>query len=193
MFLANFWVISLTEGRTFKKISKIPTQKCALVLGTSPKTREGRANPYFISRLEAVMALYNLGKIKRIIVSGEKSRNYDEPHAMKNYLIYNGGIPEYSIIEDPGGFNTQTSISRCKYIYQEHNIIIVSQRFHNVRALFIARKEKMNAYAFDAKDINAKESFYRNHAREFLARVKAVVLYILNISPHISGDKINIE
>lgn len=193
MFLANFWVVALTEGRTFTKLSKLPAQKCALVLGTSPKTVGGRANPYFITRMDAVTALYNIGKVKRIIVSGEKSKNYDEPKAMKNYLIFTGGIPPSAIIEDPKGFNTQASIFRCKYIYQENNIIIVSQGFHNLRALFMARNEGMDAYAYDAQDVNSNESFYRNHAREFLARVKAVFLYIFNISPEISGEKVKID
>ena len=78
---------------------------------------------------------------------------------MRNYLIFNGGIPQSAIIEDPKGFNTQASIFRCKYIYQENNVIIVSQGFHNLRALFMARNEGMNAYAFDAQDVNSNESF----------------------------------
>ena len=193
MVLANFWVVALTEGRTFNKLSKVPAQKTALVLGTSPKTMSGRANPYFITRLDAVRALYNLGKVKQIIVSGEKSKNYNEPGAMKNYLMFNGGIPEHVIIEDPKGFSTQESVFRCKYVFQENNVIIVSQGFHNLRALFIARNEGMNAYAFDAQDVNNNESFYRNHFREFLARVKAVAFYVFNISPTMTGEKVKVK
>ncbi|QCX52360.1 vancomycin high temperature exclusion protein [Elizabethkingia sp. JS20170427COW] len=193
MVLANFWVIALTEGRTFEKLSKIPPRNCALVLGTSPKTMSGRANPYFTRRMEAVSTLYHLGKIRKIIVSGEKSYNYNEPGAMKSYLIFNGGVPEHIIVEDFEGFNTQASVMRCKYIFRENNIIIISQGFHNLRALFLARNEGMDAYAFDAEDVQANESFYRNHSREFLARIKAVAFYIFNVSPKITGEKTQLK
>lgn len=183
LILANFWVFALTSGRTYTKISKVPSRDCALVLGTSPKMRSGIANPYFTARMDAVGTLYHHGKIKKIIVSGEKSENYDEPAAMKRFLVYTEGVPENIIIEDPKGFNTHKSILRCKNVYGQKNVIIVSQGFHNLRALFFARNNGMNALGFDAQDVSKNESFYRNHTREFFARVLAVFYYVLGISP----------
>lgn len=104
--LSNAWVFGLTNGRTYNKISKIPPREIALVLGTSPRMRSGLSNPYFTKRMDATALLYHHGKIKKIIVSGEKSKGYNEPAAMKNYLIYQEGVPEDIIIEDPEGFNT---------------------------------------------------------------------------------------
>ncbi|MDO4763708.1 MAG: ElyC/SanA/YdcF family protein [Flavobacteriaceae bacterium] len=179
---ANVWVIHLTNGRTFHQISKIPPRSCALVLGTSPKMKSGRANPYFTGRMEAVATLYHHGKIKKIIVSGEKSPYYDEPKAMKQYLISHEGIPESIIIEDTKGFSTRESILRCKEVFKENNVVIVSQGYHNLRALFFARNHQMNALGFDAQDITKNESFYRNHTREVLARVQATLYYFLGIS-----------
>jgi SanA protein len=181
--LANAWVFALTDGRTYTKISKIPPREIALVLGTSPKMRSGQSNPYFTKRMDATALLYHHGKIKQIIVSGEKSRGYDEPAAMKNYLVYQEGVPEDIIIEDPKGFNTYKSILRCKDIYKKDNIIIVSQGFHNLRALLFARNNSMNALGFDAQDVNKPESYYRNQFREILARTVAVVYFALGISP----------
>lgn len=181
MILANMWVFALTNGRTYNKISKIPPRETALVLGTSPKMKSGIANPYFVARMEAVAMLYHHKKIKKIIVSGEKSEGYNEPLAMKHYLIEQEGIPEDIIIEDPKGFRTQASIINCKKVYHQKNIIIVSQGFHNLRALFYARNHQMNALAFDAEDVLKKENFYRNQAREFLAKVNAVVYYLLGL------------
>ena len=183
LILANVWVVALTSGRTYNKISKVPSRDCALVLGTSPKMRSGVANPYFTARMDAVGTLYHHGKIKKIIVSGEKSENYDEPAAMKRFLVYTEGVPENIIIEDPKGFNTHKSILRCKNVYGEKNVIIVSQGFHNLRALFFARNNGMNALGFDAQDVSKNVSFYRNHTREFFARVLAVFYYVLGISP----------
>jgi len=181
MILANIWVFALTNGRTFTKISQIPPRETALVLGTSPKMKSGISNPYFTARMDATALLYHHGKIKKIIVSGEKSKGYDEPFAMKNYLVYQEGVPENIIIEDPKGFKTQISINNCKNIYHENNVIIVSQGFHNLRALFYARNNDMNALGFDAQDVLSNQSYYRNQSREFLARVSAVVFYVLGI------------
>jgi SanA protein len=181
MLGCNLWVSHLTQGHSYTQTSKMPARACALVLGTSPKTRKGNANPYFTTRMQAVSTLYQHGKIKTIIVSGEKSEYYDEPHAMKKYLIINAGIPEEAIIEDPEGFNTRRSILRCKNTLMQNDIVIVSQGFHNLRALFYARNIGMNAIAYEAEDVEQKDSFYRNHAREFLARVKAVVTIYLPV------------
>ena len=181
MILANIWVYALTNGRTYTRISKIPPRETALVLGTSPKMKSGVSNPYFTSRRDAAALLYHHGKIKKIIVSGEKSPGYDEPFAMKNYLVYQEGVPESIIIEDPKGFKTQSSISNCKNIYQQNDVIIVSQGFHNLRALFYARNNDMNALGFDAQDVLSNQSYYRNQSREFLARVVAVVYYVFGI------------
>lgn len=181
MILANSWVSALTYGRTYTKISKIPPRETALVLGTSPKMKSGTANPYFVARMDATALLYHHGKIKKIIVSGEKSEGYDEPEAMKNYLVYQEGVPENIIIKDPKGFKTQISIDNCKNTFKQKNVIIVSQGFHNLRALFYARNAGMNALGFDARDVYKNESFYRNQSREFLARVMAVVYYIFGI------------
>ena len=183
LILANVSVVALTSGRTYTKISKVPSRDCALLLGTSPKMRSGVANPYFTARMDAVGTLYHHGKVKKIIVSGEKSENYDEPAAMKRFLVYTEGVPENIIIEDPKGFNTHKSILRCKNVYGEKNVIIVSQGFHNLRALFFARNNGMNALGYDAQDVSKNESFYRNHTREFFARVLAVFYYVLGISP----------
>ncbi len=183
MILANIWVFSLTNGRTYTKISQIPARDVALVLGTSPKTMSGNANPYFTKRMDATATLYHHGKIKKIIVSGEKSKHYDEPAAMKHFLIYEEGVPENIIIEDPNGLNTHKSILNCKNEYHQNNVIIVSQGYHNLRALFFARNQHMNALGFDARDVYTNSSFYRNQSREFLARVQAVVYFILGIAP----------
>lgn len=181
MILANVWVVALTNGRTYTKISKVPPRETALVLGTSPRMKSGVSNPYFTKRMDATALLYHHGKIKKIIVSGEKSQGYDEPFAMKNYLVYQEGVPENIITEDPKGFKTQASINNCKNIYKKNDIIIVSQGFHNLRALFYARNNNMNALGFDAQDVLSNQSFYRNQSREFLARVSAVVYYLLGI------------
>lgn len=176
--MANIWVIALTHGRTYTKISRVPPRPVALVLGTSPKTMSGNVNPYFISRMDAAGLLYHFHKISEILVSGEKSEGYDEPAAMRNFLIYQKGVSALQIMEDPEGLSTQESLRRCHEVYKINDVIIVSQGYHNLRALFYARNLGMNAIAFDARPITAPESYYRNQFREMMARVQAVLYYL---------------
>lgn len=165
----------------YSKVSQIPFRETALVLGTSPKLKSGNANPYFTKRMEAVSSLYHYRKIKKIIVSGEKSKNYDEPSAMAKYLVKNEGIPENIIIKDNFGFNTKQSVIRCKKIYHESHITIISQEFHTLRALFFARNNHIDALGFEAEDVSMPNFFVRNYTREFLAWVKAFLNYHFNI------------
>lgn len=181
VLLANIWVIALTHGRTYTKISRVPPRPVALVLGTSPKTRSGNVNPYFISRMDAAGLLYHFRKVQQILVSGEKSAGYDEPAAMRSFLVSEKGINSFQIMEDPEGFNTRASLRRCQEVYKINDVIIVSQGYHNLRALFYARNLGMNAIAFDARPITAPESYYRNQFREVLARVQAVVFYLTGL------------
>lgn len=180
MFLANFWVLYLTDGRTYHQVSKIPQRYYALVLGTSPKTLKGNANMYFVERMNAVATLYKHGKVRKIIVSGEKSNYYNEPKAMQNYLVLQCGVENTDIIQDTEGFNTQKSIRNLSLNPNYHHVIIVSQGFHNLRALFIARNYGVDAIAYDAQDVSQPKSYFRNHLREFLAKVKAVLYYIVS-------------
>lgn len=182
MLIANLWVLALTKERKFDKMSRLPPRKWALVLGTSPKTRQGKFNPYFINRMQTAARLYHYGKIQKILVSGEKSFGYDEPQAMYDYLVYQSRVNPNDVEMDPYGFSTRQSIERCQKYLGIQNIIIISQGYHNLRALFLARNKGLNALAFDARDVDRNESFFRNHGREFLARVDAVIYYIIGIS-----------
>ncbi|MDL1913017.1 MAG: SanA protein [Bergeyella sp.] len=173
----NMWVFSVTEQKTYARVSQVPFRNTALVLGTSPRMKSGDANPYFVSRMNAVSQLYFHKKVRKILVSGEKSKGYDEPGAMKKYLVFRKGIPEEVVTEDPYGFSTKISVFNCKEIYKEKDVIIVSQKFHNLRALLYAGRCKLHAVAFDAQDVLKNENFYRNQFREFLARVYASFLF----------------
>ncbi len=187
----NHWITHSTEQQTYSNIDSIPSRNVGLVLGTN-EIWHGEENPFFKNRIEAAAALYDAGKIKYIIVSGDNHvKNYDEPKAMKNALI-RLGIPASAIFLDYAGFRTFDSVIRCHDVFGQDTIIIISQQFHNERALFIANHFKMNAIAFNAK--NAPESFsIQTYLREYLARCKAVLdLYVLNTHPKFLGPKVKI-
>lgn len=177
---------------TYNSVEEIPHNKVGLVLGTSKYLAYGRINFYFKYRIEAAFALYQAGKIDYILVSGDNSsKEYDEPTLMKEDLIALG-VPANKIFLDYAGFRTWDSVVRCKEIFGQTNITIISQQFHNERAIFIAHCNDMEAVGYNAKDVNAYFGF-KTQMREKLARVKVVLDYLFGNEPKFLGEKIEIN
>ncbi len=128
-----------------------------------------------------------------MLVSGDNSTiHYDEPNMFKEDLI-KMGIPSEKIFLDYAGFRTLDSVVRAKEVFQEDDFIIISQPFHNERALFIADQKDIKAIAFNAKSVGKSYGF-KTQVREKLARVKTVLdLYILRTKPKFLGKKIFIS
>jgi SanA protein len=189
----NVWVAQITSKHLYEKIEDVPDNNVALLLGTSKYSRSGNTNLFFKYRIEAVTALFFTGKIKHIIVSGDnKELSYNEPRDMRKALIQNG-IPDSCITLDFAGFRTLDSVVRCKKVFGQNKITIVSQRFHLERALFIARKYDMDAIGFIAEDAPQQYGIY-TYLREYFAKFLAVLdLYIFNVSPKFLGDPIEIK
>jgi SanA protein len=103
-----------------------------------------------------------------------------------------GGIPQDKIILDYAGFRTLDSIVRCKAVFGETNITIISQRFHNERALYLAQKNDIEAVAFNAKDVHRKAGL-KVYVREYFARVKMMLDLIFGKEPKFYGPKIEIK
>lgn len=179
-------VIKTTENQIYDSVESIPPKKFALVLGTSKYGKKG-INPYFKYRIEATAALYFSGKIEKIIVSGDNSvKNYDEPTDMAESLI-ELGVPDSVIIKDYAGFRTLDSVIRAKKVFNCQELIIVSQKFHNQRALFIANHYNIDAVALNARDVQSKNNF--THYREFIAKYWVTLdLFMLNTQPRFLGE-----
>jgi SanA protein len=189
----NFMVIRSTKAQIFNDVSKIENRTVGLLLGTSKLNRYGKPNLFFKYRIEAASSLFKAGKIKHVIVSGDNSKTeYDETTDMHDALV-EAGVPDSCITLDYAGFRTLDSVVRCLKIFGQNDIIIISQEFHNERALFIANYYKMNALAFSAQDVPASYSL-RTTMREYFAKCKAVIdLYILRKEPHFLGETIKIR
>ena len=113
----------------------------------------GRPNQYFDNRMDAAAELFNRNIISRIIVSGDNSsRYYNEPLDMRNALIQQS-VPANRIHMDYAGFRTLDSVVRTKEIFGQDKIIVISQKFHNERAVFITRKKSIDAQGFNAADV----------------------------------------
>ena len=189
---ANYTIKSKSEEFLYNDTNKIPAVKTAVVLGTSKILASGNPNLYFDYRIKAASELYKSGKIQYIIVSGDNSvEGYNEPEQMKNDLIAEG-IPAEKIFEDFAGFRTLDSVVRAKEIFGQNEVIFVSQKFHNERAVFLAQKFGIKAYGFNAQDVN-KYAGFKTNAREKLARAKVFVDFLLGVEPKFGGDKIEIK
>jgi SanA protein len=185
----NLWVVSSTAEHVYKDESKLPSHRIALVLGTSHRTVGGGPNPYFEKRMETAAELFKKGKIDHFILSGDnRTRYYNEPMEMRKALVKKG-VPPTAITLDYAGLRTLDSIIRCKQIFGQDRITIITQSFHSYRALFISEYYGIDAIAMVADEPNFENSV-KVRIREYLARPKAVLdLYILKTSPRFLGRK----
>jgi SanA protein len=188
----NTHIYLFTKKYKTDNVTEIAPSKTALVLGTAKYKKEGGKNEFFFNRLIAAVALYKAGKIDYFILSGDNSHSsYNEPMMMKKELL-RLGVPENVIYLDFAGFSTLDSVIRCREIFGQQSFIIISQSFHNRRALYIARKNGINAFGFDAPDVTSFASF-KTKFREIFARIKMMMdIYLFKTQPHFLGEQIQL-
>jgi SanA protein len=192
VFTANYSIEMNAENKTFSNSSKIKKNKVGLVLGTSKILKNGRINLYFKYRTNAAVELYKKGKIDFVLVSGDNgTNNYDEPTDFKNELIKKG-IPANKIFLDYAGFRTLDSVVRAKEIFGQMSITVISQKFHNERAIYLAEKNGISAIGFNARDLSGKYGL-KTRIREYFARTKAYLDIIFGVEPKFLGKKIEIK
>ena len=186
----NYTVQHTTQDLIYTSAKKIPAKRAALLLGTAKYLKGGYQNYFYTYRIRAAISLWKAGKIKAIIVSGDNgSKYYDETTTMYEDLI-KAGIPARYITRDYAGFRTLDSLVRAKAIFDLKDYVIISQRFHLERALFIAKAKGQKAIGFVAKDIPGTDAALKMKLREYLARTKALLdLYILGTDPKFYGKK----
>ncbi|WP_437371433.1 SanA/YdcF family protein [Maribacter litoralis] len=192
IFACNIIISSTANGKTFTDISSTPKNRVGLVLGTSNKLTNGSPNPYYTYRIDATKALYNAGKIEFILVSGDNgSIYYNEPDTFKKDLV-KAGIPEHVIFLDYAGFRTLDSMFRAKFIFGLDHVTVISQKFHNERAIYIAKQKGLNAIGFNAQDVSTSQGL-KVQLREYLARVKVFIDMLLNTQPKFYGTTVEIK
>lgn len=189
---ANHAVEKGTNPHIYSDVTAIPHHTAALLLGTSKTLRSGKANLYFQYRIDAAVALFKSGKIDCIVISGDNGReSYNEPEDMKAELVKQG-IPEKQIYLDHAGFRTLDSVVRMNKVFGQNNFTVISQEFHNRRAIYIAQAKGLNAIGFNAKNVDAYSGF-KTQVREKLARVKLFLDLWTDKSPKFLGEPIKIS
>lgn len=189
---ADVWVGRQASTFCHDTVDRVCDAPVALVLGCSERLADGRPNLYFRRRIEAAADLYRAGKIQAFIVSGDNhSHECDEPTAMKTALVARG-VPENRIYCDFAGFRTLDSVIRAERVFGQRQFVIVSQRFHAERAVYLARQRGIEAFALCAQGVDGVASI-RARTREMLARAAAVLdTELLATEPRFLGPRVDV-
>lgn len=195
MVVCDRMVDHAAKDKLYYSVEDIPHRKVGLVLGTSPiSTWNGRRNYYFDHRIKSAAELYKAGKVDWLVVSGGDYRNtengYDEPVAMRDSLIKQG-VDSIRIVLDYDGTRTLNSIAKMRDVYRQDSIIIISQKYHNERALYQAKHLGIDAIGYNAKTPGRRTSWWRNRGREVLARVKLFIDIFRGVQPDIKESMVS--
>lgn len=189
---ANCWMVWQARGAIVTRVEAAPSNDVALVLGTSRYV--GRyLNPFFEARMDAAARLYHEGKVRHLLVSGDNGRKeYDEPTWMRDALGTRG-VPEAAITLDYAGFRTLDSMARAKAVFGLQKFTIVTDDFHQARAIFLARAQGLEVGGFQSEPVPLKWSV-RTRTRELVSRVAACVdVYVLRTKPRFYGPPVEIR
>lgn len=193
--LLGFFMLFLSiqkksEKTIYTNVNDIPGCYTALVLGAHVN-EAGLPSVFLQDRLDAALELYRTGKVKRFLLSGDHGTiGYDEVNNMKQYLL-NNKVDTAEIFLDHAGFDTYNSLVRAKKVFLAEKLIIVTQKFHLPRAMYIARHQGIEAYGFVA-DKQDYPGLGKLEFRERIALIKAFLEVSMNRSPKYLGEVIPI-
>jgi SanA protein len=184
VFASNLAVDSAAKGKIYSSVELIPHRRIGLVLGCPKRVSDGRMNLFFIARVNAAAELYRQGKVDYLVASGDnRTPGDDEPEDLKHALV-DRGVPAEKIYMDYAGISTHDSVVRARDVFGQTDFTVISQKFQNQRAIFIANHSKLDAIGFNAQEVFSG----RTVAREALARAKAVLyVYAIHIRPLFVG------
>lgn len=165
-------VWSAGRDRLYAELENVPEREVALVLGCPPLTAQGDRNLYFEHRMDAAAELYLADKVDRILVSGDhRTPNYNEPLAMRKALVERG-VTDADIVADEAGLRTLDSVVRARAVFGADRVTIVSQEFHNRRAIYLADRFGVDAVGYNAADVD-RRPWSPLSLREAAARIRA--------------------
>lgn len=188
LFIAgNFWVLASTARFIDDNINECRPTDVAIVFGTSHWTRSGFRNPYFHSRMRTSAQLIADQRVSHLLISGDnRTQSYNEPRAMWRDLSRRG-VPADQLTMDFAGFSTYDTLVRARDVFQLDNALLVTQRWHLPRAIFIGRALGMDVTGCAADD-EAAAGEWRLKLREWVARVATLGdLYVWGREPYFLG------
>ena len=191
VWYANFSATQAGKGILYDAVNDVPHRRAGLVFGCSEKLGT-RDNLYFKYRIEAAAELWKAGKVDCLIVSGDnREKYYNEPVAMRKALV-EAGVPFRKIACDYAGLRTLDSVVRAKKIFGLDEVTLISQKFQNERAAYIAKANGIDVVGYNAQDVEGYAA-RKTEDREVLARVKMWLdVHITNEQPKHLGDPVSL-
>jgi SanA protein len=188
---ANLVITQGTKDYIVQAPEDAPHAQCAIVLGARV-FKDGTPYAMVADRLEVAIRLYNLGKVDKLLLSGDHgTTTYDEVNSMLKYVV-DRGIPDEDVFTDHAGFDTHDTMYRARDVFMVKTAIVVTQGYHLSRAVYTARTLGLEAIGVSA-DLRPYLHPLRNEAREILARVNAILqLHITHPGPKYLGPVIPI-
>jgi len=178
-----------TAGLIYSNISSVPPAKTVIILGASVHA-DGQLSPILQDRVDTAIRLYENNKVNNFLVTGDhRSDDYNEVAAMVNYLKEKG-IDQSIITTDHAGLDTYDSMYRAGKLFEVENAIVVTQKFHLPRTMYIAKNLDLNYRGF-AADQRAYQTEYRLKQREKLANLKALWEVLLKKKPRTLQARLN--
>jgi len=184
-FAARNFIEAAERDRIFPKVALVPKRRTAIVLGARVYP-DGTPSPILADRVACALELYRAHKVERILVSGDhRKSHYDEVNAMATAVL-RAGIDERAVFRDHAGFRTLDTMQRASIVFEVHDAIVCTQRFHLPRSLYLARSFGIDAVGLVA-DRRAYPSALHSALREGVADVTALFDLALGRSAHFLG------
>lgn len=179
------WVHLSTAGRRYD-VAAAPPRPVAVVFGASVRS-DGTPSEFLAGRLDVARRLWSEGKVSVILVSGDnRARNYDEPTAMRRYLV-RAGVPAGVVVRDPAGYDTWSTCVRARDVYGVSSAVLVSQSYHLPRALSLCRNLGLDAVGVGSETGRGTTAWRRGTLREVVADVEAVWEMATHPAPAVPG------
>jgi vancomycin permeability regulator SanA len=182
LLVGSIGFVRVTSAGRMHTAESVPPAPVALVLGARVYP-SGTPSPFLAARLDLAHRLYTDGKVRVVLVSGDNlAPEYNEPDAMRRYLI-DAGMPPEAVVADYAGFDTYDSCARAKRIFGVDQLVVVSQGYHLPRAVATCRALGVDATGVGDYTQQHTRSWRRGAIRDQLACVKTVIDLVTGRDP----------
>ncbi len=190
IFLVDFYVKSQTNSLIFESINQVPKTDVVIIFGAG--INGDKPSKYLKDRLDAGILLYKSKKINKILLSGDNGNDqHDELTVMKKYCFANG-VDTTKIYIDYAGFDSYSTMFRAKNIFKIDNAILVSQKYHLNRAVFLGNNLGVKSTGFSA-NLGEYKGYKYVCFREYFSVFKSVIDVMRNRKPHFFGNEVDIN
>ncbi|MGL4883087.1 MAG: SanA/YdcF family protein [Waterburya sp.] len=172
---ATAYINLATSSDRYSQSTKVPKEDVAIVFGAG-LSADGTPSPMLSDRVEAAVELYQMGKVHKLLMTGDNSQiSYNEVVAMKQ-LAHHLGVPNQNVILDYAGFSTYESCYRTHQVFDLHKAVLITQSYHLPRAVYTCRQLGVQAIGLGTPDreIYGLRGMIPYLLREMLANVKAL-------------------